>query len=148
MLKKFLSIHVIERARLACIKISRLCLGNKVTPDNSIKRKFLFNTQYIHAFSELEFMCAANLKLQGHEVLVIICDGLPYSEREIADLPNVNPYKKCSNRTQRYCNAYGLDYIKINDFWITNSTEIQQIGPSTNTAPNQWFWIRNSIEIK
>ncbi len=116
MIKNFIEVQLIERFRLSLIKISRLLGKHNATPVDFKKKKFLFNTQYIWGFSEIEFMCAAQLKLLGHQVIVIICDGLPYSEREIVDLPKVKSYKACLNRTKRYCNAYGIEYITINSF--------------------------------
>lgn len=114
MLKRFLKIQIIERMRLFVILLSRTILGLKSSQSTEIKRKFIFNTQYIHAFSELEFMSAAQLKLRGHDVIVVICDGLPYTEREIIELPKVESFKSCSRRTQRYCKAYGIPFITIN----------------------------------
>ena len=61
-------------------------------------------------------MSAAQLHSRGHEVLVVICDGLPYTEREIVDLPKIKSFKRCAARTQRYCNAYGIPFITINSF--------------------------------
>jgi hypothetical protein len=116
MIKNFIRVQLIERFRLSLIKISRVLNKNNTTSVDFKKKKFLFNTQYIWTYSELEFMCAAQLQSEGHEVIIIICDGLPYSEREISDLPNIKSYKSCSNRTIRYCNAYGLKYLKISSF--------------------------------
>ena len=67
-------------------------------------------------FSELEFFCASQLQSQGHEVLMIVCDDLPYTEREIFSSKNVLSLKDCSKRTIRYCNAYGLSYLKMSEF--------------------------------
>lgn len=114
MFKRFLKIQIIERARLFGVFLSRRFYKSDANRIDSRKRKFIFNTQYIHAFSELEFMSAAQLKLRGHEVLVVICDGLPYTEREIVDLPRIESFKSCSNRTQRYCRAYGIPFVTIN----------------------------------
>ena len=116
MIKNFIRVQLIERFRLSLIKISRVLNKHNTIPVDFKKKKFLFNTQYIWTYSELEFMCAAQLQSEGHEVIIIICDGLPYSEREIFDLPKIKSYKSCSNRTIRYCNAYGLKYLKINSF--------------------------------
>ena len=115
-MKYFLEVHILERLRLFFIWITRLLHTNNYIEPNTKGRKFLFNTQYMWAFSELELMCAAQLKSLGYKVIVIICDGLPYSEREIVDLPRVRSYKACSNRTKRYCNAYGIDYILTSSF--------------------------------
>ena len=84
--KDFVRIDLIERLRLFCIKISRLFSKKNEVVDISDNKKFLFNTQYIWGFSELEFMSAAQLKQSGHDVKVIICDELPYTEKEIVGL--------------------------------------------------------------
>jgi hypothetical protein len=115
-IKDFVRVEMIERARLLSIALTRMFYKNTLRQDKEKKRKFIFNTQYIHSFSELEFMVAAQLQLKGHEVIMLGCDGLPYSERETVDLPNIKSYKSCSSRTQRYCSAYGLKYIKLNSF--------------------------------
>jgi len=114
--KDFIKIHIVERTRLLLIRGTRALQSVDITRDLDHKKKFLFNTQYINAYSDLEFLTAAQLQLRGHEVVMLICDGLPYSEREIVDLPTVKSYKSCSDRTVRYCKAYGLKYIKINSF--------------------------------
>ena len=90
MIKSYIYSNIIERIRLLLIKTTRL-LNRKVINKNNSKKKFIFNTQYIWAFSELEFFCAAQLQSQGHEVLMIICDDLPYTEREIFSIKNVYP---------------------------------------------------------
>ena len=115
-MKYFLKVHILERVRLFFIYITRLLGKKNFNSIDTQKKKFLFNTQYIWAFSELEFMTAAQLQLYGHEAIVVICDGLPYSEREIFDLPKIRSYKSCLNRTKRYCKAYGLKYITINSY--------------------------------
>tara|TARA_B100001175_G_C19514652_1_gene646472 strand:- start:8938 stop:10365 length:1428 start_codon:yes stop_codon:yes gene_type:complete len=61
-------------------------------------------------------MSAAQLQLSGHNVKVIICDRLPYSEKEIVGLPSVRSYRRCFKRTKRYCKAYGISYLTINAF--------------------------------
>lgn len=119
MFKRFLFINILERLRLFSIKVSRFFFTKEINLIKS-KKKFIFNTQYIWAFSELEFFSASQLKSQGHEVYMVICDYLPYSEREIISNQNVLSYKLCSQRTQRYCEAYGLKYLKMSDFLDLN----------------------------
>ena len=115
-IKDFVRIDLIERLRLFFIRISRLLSKKNIVINNIDKKKFLFNTQYIWGFSELEFMSAAQLQLSGHNVKVIICDRLPYSEKEIVGLPSVRSYRRCFKRTKRYCKAYGISYLTINAF--------------------------------
>ncbi len=115
MLKNYIFINILERIRLLLIKTTRL-LNKKVINIDKNKKKIIFNTQYIWAFSELEFFCASQLYSQGHQVLMVICDDLPYTEREIFSIKNVLSLKKCSERTLRYCKAYGLNYLKMSNF--------------------------------
>ena len=141
MLKRFLKIQIIERVRLFSIFLSRTFYNSDAIKIDGIKRKFIFNTQYIHAFSELEFMSAAQLKLQGHEVLVVICDGLPYTEREIVDLPRIESFKSCSSRTQRYCRAYGIPFITINSFLTKDEKRRSRklsLGSMVNLQDYKW----------
>ena len=115
MLKNYIFINILERIRLLLIKTTRL-LNKKVINIDKNKKKIIFNTQYIWAFSELEFFCASQLHSQGHQVLMVICDDLPYTEREIFSIKKVLSLKKCSERTLRYCKAYGLNYLKMSEF--------------------------------
>ena len=100
MFKRFLFINILERFRLFLIKVSRFFFTKEINLIKS-KKKFIFNTQYIWAFSELEFFSASQLKSQGHEVYMVICDYLPYSEREIISNQNVLSYKLCSQRNAK-----------------------------------------------
>ena len=116
LLRSFLSIHIFERSRLFLIFISRLIYDFYRPPIKLDKaKKFIFNVQYIWAFSELEFMAAAQLKSLGHDVRVIICDGLPYTEKEIAKLKKPS-YVSCTNRTKRFCKAYGIEFLRMSSF--------------------------------
>ena len=115
MIKNYIFINILERMRLFLIKTTRV-FNRQVIKKNNNNKKVIFNTQYIWAFSELEFFCASQLQSQGHEVLMIVCDDLPYTEREIFSSKNVLSLKDCSKRTIRYCNAYGLSYLKMSEF--------------------------------
>lgn len=115
-IRSFVVIEVLERIRLFFILITRLIYDQRHPKSNQrVGKKFIFNTQYIWAYSELEFMCAAQLQSEGHEVKIVICDGLPYTEREIASLRKPS-YKSCANRTKRYCKAYGLEFLEMSTF--------------------------------
>lgn len=121
-IRYFITLHIYERVRLSVIKITRIFFHSNKLNKVINRRKFIFNLQYIWAFSELEFMCAAQLKQLGHEVIILICDKLPYTEIEIINQEKPS-YKSYFNRAKRYCNAYGLDYITINSF-LSNEDKI------------------------
>tara|TARA_B100000579_G_scaffold438023_1_gene471007 strand:+ start:13717 stop:15348 length:1632 start_codon:yes stop_codon:yes gene_type:complete len=114
-LKYSINVHIIERLRLLVIQITRILFYKKLKEDNLNKKKFIFNLQYIWAFSELEFMCASQLKQLGHDVIILICDELPYTEIEIIGQKKPS-YKSYFNRAKRYCSAYNLKFITIGSF--------------------------------
>ena len=60
-------------------------------------------------------MCASQLNQLGYSVIVLICDELPYTEAEIINQEKPS-YKSYYSRAKRYCEAYGLEYIKISSF--------------------------------
>ena len=144
--KDFVRIDLIERLRLFCIKISRLFSKKNEVVDISDNKKFLFNTQYIWGFSELEFMSAAQLKQSGHDVKVIICDELPYTEKEIVGLAPLRSYKRCYERTKRYCKAYGVSYLRISDF-LSNQNRKEAYQLSQQSFKDIKNYKKNNINI-
>jgi hypothetical protein len=114
----FVRVNVLERARLIAILVTRVwdqkltAIGSNDT--NISKSGFLFNVQYCWAFSDLEFMSAARLASEKHAVAVIVCDGLPYCEREIVNLSRPS-CESCTKQTLRNCSAYGLEPILLSD---------------------------------
>ena len=144
--KDFVRIDLIERLRLFCIKISRLFSKKNEVVDISDNKKFLFNTQYIWGFSELEFMSAAQLKQSGHDVKVIICDELPYTEKEIVGLAPLRSYKRCYERTKRYCKAYGVTYLRISDF-LSNQNRKEAYQLSQQSFKDIKNYKKNNINI-
>ena len=144
--KDFVRIDLIERLRLFCIKISRLFSKKNEVVDTLDNKKFLFNTQYIWSFSELEFMSAAQLKQSGHDVKVIICDELPYTEKEIVGLAPLRSYKRCYERTKRYCKAYGVTYLRISDF-LSNQNRKEAYQLSQQSFKDIKNYKKNNINI-
>ena len=144
--KDFVRIDLIERLRLFCIKISRLFSKKNEVVDISDNKKFLFNTQYIWGFSELEFMSAAQLKQSGHDVKVIICDELPYTEKEIVGLAPLRSNKRCYERTKRYCKAYGVSYLRISDF-LSNQNKKEAYQLSQQSFKDIKNYKKNNINI-
>ncbi len=144
--KDFVRIDLIERLRLFCIKISRLFSKKNEVVDILDNKKFLFNTQYIWSFSELEFMSAAQLKQSGHDVKVIICDELPYTEKEIVGLAPLRSYKRCYERTKRYCKAYGVTYLRISDF-LSNQNRKEAYQLSQQSFKDIKNYKKNNINI-
>ena len=144
--KDFVRIDLIERLRLFCIKISRLFSKKNEVVDISDNKKFLFNTQYIWGFSELEFMSAAQLKQSGHDVKVIICDELPYTEKEIDGLAPLRSHKRCYERTKRYCKAYGVSYLRISDF-LSNQNRKEAYQLSQQSFKDIKNYKKNNINI-
>ena len=71
----------------------------------------LLNIQYIHTFSDIEFLCGASLKKKGYRVAAIVCPGLDYCEREDY-LSNKPDCRKCRKKTYDYCNSYGVEIIE------------------------------------
>jgi hypothetical protein len=111
-------VNILERARLFAIRVTRVWdqkLNSRGPKDTEgSKRGFLFNVQYCWAFSDLEFMSAARLVTEKHAVAVIVCDGLPYCERE--DINHRRPScVSCTKQTLRNCSAYGLEPILLSD---------------------------------
>ncbi len=145
-IKDFIRIDLIERIRLFFIKISRLSTKKTKIENNLDKKSFLFNTQYIWGFSELEFMSAAQLQLSGHDVKVIICDGLPYSEKEIVGLPSIRSYKRCFSRTKRYCKAYGISFVTINSF-LSNQDRREAYDLSQQDLKDIESYKKNNINL-
>lgn len=114
-IRYFLIVNIYERFRLLTIRFTRVFFY-KYSPKQNVKiKKFIFNMQYIWAFSELEFMSAAQLKQLGHEVIILICDEMPYTEIEIFGQEKPS-YKSYFNRAKRYCKAYGLDYVSTSSY--------------------------------
>lgn len=114
-IRYFLVVNIYERFRLFTIRFTRIFFY-KHSPKQNIKiKKFIFNVQYIWAFSELELMSAAQLKQLGHEVIILICDEMPYTEIEIIGQEKPS-YKSYFNRAKRYCKAYGLDYVSTSSY--------------------------------
>ena len=144
--KDFVRIDLIERLRLFCIKISRLFSKKNEVVDTLDNKKFLFNTQYIWSFSELEFMSAAQLKQSGHDVKVIICDELPYTEKEIVGLAPLRSNKRCYERTKRYCKAYGVSYLRISDF-LSNQNKKEAYQLSQQSFKDIKNYKKNNINI-
>ena len=114
-IRYFLVVNIYEKFRLFTIRFTRVFFY-KHSPKQNIKiKKFIFNLQYIWAFSELELMSAAQLKQLGHEVIILICDEMPYTEIEISGQEKPS-YKSYFNRAKRYCKAYGLDYVSTSSY--------------------------------
>ena len=116
-LKEFLKIHIFERTRLYLIKITRQVSVKRKEIVLDTKRKFLFNTQYIWAFSELEFMSAAQLREEGHEIIIIICDKLPYNFFYINIIKKLFPESKiiyCSRDPMDNCFSLYKTRFNIN----------------------------------
>ena len=144
-LKEFLKIHIFERTRLYLIKITRQVSVKRKEIVLDTKRKFLFNTQYIWAFSELEFMSAAQLREEGHEIIIIICDKLPYTEREIIGIKPMS-FKNCTKRTIRYCKAYGLSYLLLSSF-ISEKDKSTAFSKSTDKINKLLEYKKDNINI-
>ncbi len=99
-----------ERVRLGSIGISRI-LFEYPRKNIETKKLVILNIQYIHTFSDMEFLCGIALKKSGFKVSAIICPGLDYCERE--DFRTKRPTCfECRAETKRFCSAYGIEILR------------------------------------
>jgi hypothetical protein len=120
----FIRVHLLERFQLIVIFLTRLIFYKPFARTSYLRadKNFLFNLQYFWTYSPLELMTASQLKMMGHKVTMLICDGLPYCERET--ILNKRPScKTCSKQSIRHCNAYGLNYRTLSEFLDKNDLE-------------------------
>jgi hypothetical protein len=86
-------------------------LKNSTLPDR--KRIAVYS---VHHFSPVEYGLAIALRLRGHDVRGVLCDGLlPLCEMNLG--PNIRPpCEACIMHLSRYEDAFGFNYARLTDF--------------------------------
>jgi len=85
-------------------------LGNTSLPD----RKRIIIYSLVH-FSPIEYSLAAALRLRGHDVRGVLCDGLlPLCEMNLGPIERP-PCETCIMSLSRYEDAFGFNYARLSD---------------------------------
>jgi hypothetical protein len=80
------------------------------------KRIFFCSLQKSPPWLETEYMLAMALRLRGHDVRGVLCDGLlPLCEMNLGPQER-QPCEVCSSWLARYEDAFGFDFDRLTDF--------------------------------
>jgi hypothetical protein len=89
-------------------------LKNSQFPDR--KRIFFWSLQKSPPWLEIEYVLATALRLRGHDVRGVLCDGLlPICERNLGPQERP-PCAVCFRRLARYEEAFGFDFARLTEF--------------------------------
>jgi hypothetical protein len=90
------------------------------------QRVFFCSLQKIPPWLEIEYVLATALRLRGHGVTGMLCDGLlPICEMNLG-LRERPPCEICIRRLASYEDAFGFDYARLTDFLFKEDRERAQ----------------------
>ena len=118
----------LDRIKLLRLKEQRqlesIALSNSSSPDRKRIVIYTFERRY---YADLEYTLATALRLRGHEVRGVLCNGLlPICEMNNG--PQERPTcESCSGWTARYADAYGFKYAWLRDYLTQDDLHAAQL---------------------
>jgi hypothetical protein len=82
----------------------------------SDKKTVLFWTMSPWSYTVIDCILATALRLRGHNVILIKCDGLEFCETEQKGVARIDCKRECCSVTKSYIEAFSLKSMSISEF--------------------------------
>lgn len=133
-LKLYLKIHTVDFIKCNIIRF------NIKPRDIILKNKILINTSYHWSHSWVEYLFFTRVK-NRENLIALVCDGLPYCEREIITLPRPS-CRACIKNTTQKLKAFDINYALLSDY-VSESERVDILLSTDNLQSKD---IKNLIE--